>query len=240
MAIALDATLLTTDMNTGGISPISVNTTAPAAANTKVIVLMSYFEGSANLITAMTIGGTAAALDKRNSNGSDRFDIWSADKAAGMATASAIVLTMTANTGGGLLIAALSFTGLVTGGFVTTSSAAGTGTAWSSGSATNTGFAVALFIGGSGNEDPTNPTTSTATSGTELPPDRYRAADGQGISTGYKIVGTVAADAITGNWSNAASTANTGALVIYAGTGAAAPTVRTNRMPRAAVYRSVR
>jgi hypothetical protein len=226
VAIALDATLLTTDMNTGGISPISVNTTAVAAANTKVIVLMSYFELSANLITAMTIGGTAAALDKRNSNGSDRFDIWSADKPAGMATASAIVLTMASNTGGGLLIAALSFTGLVTAGsVVTTSSATSTGTAWSSGSATNTGFAVALFIGGSGNEDPTNPTTSTATSGTELPPDRYRAADGQGISTGYKIVGTVAADAITGNWSNAASTANTGALVIYAGTGGAAPAV---------------
>jgi hypothetical protein len=231
VAIALDATLLTTDMNTGGISPISVNTTAVAAANTKVIVLMSYFELSANLITAMTIGGTAAALDKRNSNGSDRFDIWSADKPAGMATASAIVLTMASNTGGGLLIAALSFTGLVTAGsVVTTSSATSTGTAWSSGSATNTGFAVALFIGGSGNETPVN--------GTELH-DRWRAADGQGFATGYTIASTVAAGSISGTFTTS-STATTGALVIYAGTGAAAPAVRTNRMPQAAVYRSVR
>jgi hypothetical protein len=217
MAIALDANLLVTDLNTGGITPITVNTTSAAAANTKVVVLISFFEGTANLITAMTIGGTAAALDKRNSNGSDRFDIWSADKAAGMASASAITMTMAGNTGGGMLIGVHSFTGLATSGsVVTTSSATSTATAWSSGSATNTGFANALYIGGSGNEDGTNPTTSTATSGTEIH-DRYRAADGQGFATGYKIVSTVASDSIAGNWSNAASTANTGALVIYAG-----------------------
>jgi hypothetical protein len=239
VAIALDANLLATDLNTGGISPISVNTTAAAAANTKVIVLMSYFEGSANLITAMTIGGTAATRDTRNSNGSDRFDIWSADKPAGMASASAIVLTMASNTGGGLLIGAASYTGLLTTGSVVAVSPPTntTGTGWSSGAATNTGFAVALFIGGAGNETGTT-TTSTPVNGTELH-DRWRAADGQGFATGYTIASTVAAGSISGTFTTS-STATTGALVIYAGTGAAAPTVRTNRMPQAAVYRSVR
>lgn len=216
MAAAFDANLLVTDTNTGGITPITFNTTAVAAANTKVIVLASYFEATANLITAMTIGGTAAALDTRKSNGSDRFDIWSADKAAGMASASAIQLTMPSNTGGGLLLGAVSFTGLATGAgsVVTISSAASTGTSWSSGSATNTGFADALFIGGSGNEAVATTVPWAVVSGTKIH-DRYRTADGQGFSTGYTIASSVASRSISGTWAST-STANTGALVIYA------------------------
>jgi hypothetical protein len=38
------------------------------------------------------------------------------------------------------------------------------------------------------------------------------------MATGYKIVSTVASDSVTGNFSNANSTANTGALVIYQAT----------------------
>jgi hypothetical protein len=58
---------------------------------------------------------------------------------------------------------------------------------------------------------------------------------GQGLATGYKIVSTVASDSITGNWSNADSTANTGALMIYKAAAVALPSPTgfiPHRMPR--------
>jgi hypothetical protein len=222
-----DANLGDTDNTTNTITTVTLTTIAAAAANTKVIVLISYFEATANLVSGVTVGGAAAAKDKTVSNGSDRFDIWSVDKAAGMASSSSIVATWpVGRAGGGVLMGAVSFTGLTT--LVTTNSATGTGANWSSGAATNTGQADALYVGGTGTEDITSH-TSTATSGTEIH-DRYRAADQQGFATGYKIVAVVASDSITGTLSNSSSTANTGALAIYAA--AASATTAATPPPR--------
>lgn len=217
MAIAFGANLGDTDGNAG--TSGTLTTIASAAAGSRIVVFISYFSG--NLVTGVTIGGVAAALDKRQTNGSDKFDIWSLHSAAGLASSSAITASISAF-GGGWLIAAASFTGIATtSALVTTGGTNTTAANWSSGAATNTGQADALYVGGAGNEDITNPTTSTATSGTEIN-DRYRVADQQGIVSGYKIVSTVASDSITGTFSNANSTANTGALAVYAAASAAA------------------
>jgi hypothetical protein len=108
-----------------------------------------------------------------------------------------------------------------------------TGASWSSGSATNTGQADALFVGGAGYETLRTPRTSTVTSGTEIY-SLYDGTDQQGFSSGYKISTTVAASSITGTLSNSASTANTGLLVIYAGL--AVPADNTTKPARAGMF----
>lgn len=217
MAILFDANLGTVQSSGG--STRTLTTSAAAAAASRVIVLVSYFTTTVGP-TGVTIGGTAAAMDKRATNGSDKFDIWSLHVAGGLATSSSIVIAGAID--GGLLAGAVSFTGIATTGAVVTTGAANTtGANWSSGAATNTGQANAVYVGGAGNEDPTATPTSTPTSGTEIH-DFYRAVDQQGIATGYKIVATVASDSITGTFSNSASTANTGALAIYAAAAGAA------------------
>lgn len=206
MAIALDANLGVNDFLTG--SSRTLTTTSAAAALSRVILFASYF--AVTPISATTFGGAAATLDKRTLNGSDVFDIWSLYMVSGLASGSSI--TVTGGAGGGLLMGAASFTGLDVGGADTSSSATGTGASWSSGSATSS-VSDSLYVGGSGSENATSH-TNVAVSGIELH-DRYRAADGQGFATGYKILTASASDAITGTFSNAGSTSNTGALVVY-------------------------
>lgn len=214
MSIVFDKDLGTKSVNgnTNG-TPVVLTTTATAAANTRIFVLVSWFTPSSQTITGITAtGGLTFAVDKAVINGSDRFSIWSVDCPGGLASGSSISVAFSSSVSlGGVLIGAMSFTGV--GVSDTTSSATGTGTAWSSGTATNA-QADSVYIGGSGSEDITNPTTSTPTSGTEVH-DIYWVTDQQGMTSGYKIVSTIASDAITGNLSNANSTANTGALVIY-------------------------
>jgi hypothetical protein len=220
MTVALDANLGATDGSFAGSLTVTLTTTAAAAAATRIVVLISYFHPNSN-VTGVTIGGSAATLDKHAGAGSDKFDIWSLHSAGGLASSSAIVATVANTTlGGGVLIGAVSFTGVASSSALdTTSSAAGSGSSWSSGSATNA-IADSVFVGGAGDEDTTAGTSSTAVSGTELH-DRYRASDQQGFATGYKVVSTIASDSISGTFSNSASTANTGALAIYKGTGTA-------------------
>jgi hypothetical protein len=216
LAIAFDANLGATDGTLAGVTLLTLTTSAAAAAASRVVVFISYFD-TVNNVSSVSVGGNAAALDKHVANGSDKFDIWSVHLAGGLASSSTIQINVASTSGGGgTLIGAASFTGVATSGaLVTTNSATGAGASWSSGAATNTGQPDAVYAGGSGNEDPTATPTSTATSGTEIH-DRYRATDQQGFATGYKIVSTVASDVITGTFSNAGSTANTGGLAIYA------------------------
>lgn len=227
MTVVFDANLGSFDATAAGTSSQSFLTTAAGAANARVVVIASYFNNGGQSISAVSVGGVACVQDKKTTNGSDFLDVWSCHHTAATTIGSSVAFTFTGSSGwGGFLAGAVSFTGILsTGALVTTASATSTGTAWSSGSATNTGASDALYVGGSGNEDPTAATTSTATNGTEIH-DRYRTADQQGLVTGYQIVSSVAARAITGNWSNAASTANTGALAIYAGSGGGGVTVK--------------
>lgn len=189
--------------------------TAAAPAGSRIVVFCSYWNDLGS-VSGVTVAGTSCgAADKHVANGSDQFDIFSLYSAAGVANGSSIVITVSA-VAGSMLAGAYALTGVdtaETGAIVTTSSATGTGTAWSSGAATNTGFADSVYAGGAGNEIALS-TTSTATSGTEVH-DVYTAGADQGLATGYKIVSSVASDAITGNWSQSGSTANTGGLVIF-------------------------
>lgn len=213
MPVLLDANLGDADFAAAGANTRTLTTIATAAAGTRIVVFISYF--STSTVTGVS-DGTAYTLDKAVVNGSDKFEIWSRNAAGGLASGSSITATFGATITGGTLMGAASFTGVASSSaVVTTSSATGTAASWSSGSGTNTGQADAAYVGGAGNEDVTNPTTSTPSSGTEIN-DRYRPVDQQGFATGYKAVSTVASDAVTGTWSNSASTANTGALVIYA------------------------
>ena len=222
MAILPDANLGATDSATA--TSISLTTTAAAAAAARVVVFVSYFTNSAATISGVTVAGTACARDKRATNGSDILEIWSCHRAATTPSASTVTASFSNSPGGGILLSAASFTGILQTGYLDgTSNANTTAASWNSGSASNV-TTEALFIGGCGTEDPTNPTTSTAVNGTELH-DRYRVADQQGIVTGYRIETTVASRNVSGTLSNSASTANTGALAIYGSAGAPAADV---------------
>jgi hypothetical protein len=231
VAIALDNNLGSN--NVGAVTSFSVTTTATAAANTFIVFMLSYFHAGA-LSTVVSDPGGSYTMDKRTSNGSDFFEIFSRQAVAGLASGSVISITWGGGSAGGFLGGAASFTGVATSGaLVTSGSGTGSGASWSSGAATNTGQADALFIGGAGNEDPTAGTSSTATSGTEIH-DAYNATAQQGFATGFKVVSTVASDSITGTFSNVNSTANTGALAIYAAAAGAtaSPYIRTfNAIP---------
>lgn len=212
MATTLDQSL---GLYNGSAQNPSFVTTAAAAANTLIVVCMSYWNSS-GVCTGVTIGGTPAAQHKVSDSGSDYYEVWALFVAGGLASGSTIAMTFSTQ-GDQKFIAAASFTGVPSGYSVVTTGGAtgGSGAAWTSGAATNTGQADALYAGGAGCEDSTNPTNSTPDTGTLELYDTYNATALQGWTMCYKVVSTVASDALTGDWSNANSTVNTGALVIY-------------------------
>jgi hypothetical protein len=219
MAIAFDAILGATDST--AVTTVNLTTSATAAANSRIVVFISWFSAVARTVSTVSIGGTAAAQDKHATNGSDFYDIWSAHVAGGLSSGSTIAVTFSGSVAGGMLVGAGSLIGVASSGaLVTTGGVNGSAASWSSGAATNTGFADAVFVGGSGAENATS-ATSTPVSGSEIN-DRYDTTDQQGIVSGYKIVSTVASDSVTGTFTNAGSTANTGALAIYAASSGAA------------------
>lgn len=226
MAIALDANLGSN--STDSASPLTVSTGSAVATGAKIFVCVSWFNSS----TSMTVSGGSLSWSslKQTDNGNDHFAIWSADAPAGLASATSISALQTFATRGGILMNCTSFTGLATGtASDTTNQATSTGASWSSGSATNTS-PDALFIGGAGNETVTS-TSSTPTAGSELA-DVWNTLAQQGFAVGYTIAATSAARAITGSWVGAASTANTGSLVVFPAAAAAAGTSYVpHRMP---------
>lgn len=227
MAVAFDANLGSTDVN-GAVNGVTINltTTAASAANSRIIVQVSLYDGGATnaRVSSVTAGGTTLTRDGSPVvNGDDVFEMWSADRAAVLTLGSTIAVVITSATNvGGVFVGACSATFGGPSQLVTTASSTSTGATWSSGAASNTGFPDAIYIGGSGSENPTNNTTSTATVGTEVH-DRHRNTDQQGFVTGQLVVSTVASRAITGTFSNANSTANTGGLAIYAPVATATP-----------------
>jgi hypothetical protein len=165
VAIALDANLGSAAFHTA--TSHTLTTTAAAASATRVIVFISYFSSSPGTgVTGVTIGGTASTRDGRATNGGDLFDVWSLHMAGGLANTSAIIASGTA--GGGCFMGAVSFSGIqsTAGYVVTTATSPTTGASWSSrGGHEHRGWLTHCTSGGSGVEDVTNPTTSTATSG---------------------------------------------------------------------------
>lgn len=221
-AIALDANLGTSNAAHSGLATFTQThtTTAAAAAGATTFLLLSYWTDSAGSLpdTVTDSGGGAWTRDQRVSNGSDRFDMWRCYQPGGLVSGATIGVHFPVAAGpfgvGGILIGVVSFTGIdISSPFVTSTSANSTGTGWSSGAATNTGFADALFLGGSGNETAAA-ATSTPVNGTEIHDARNASAQ-QGFATGYTIASTVASRSISGTFSSA-STASTAGLVIYA------------------------
>ena len=121
--------------------------------------------------------------------------------------------------GGGVMVGISAWSGIT--GFDKSVNSSSSGVApWSMGAATNA-VADALFFGMVGIEDATNPTTNTATTGTEIH-DLYTAGDQQGMADGYTIATTIASRAIAGTLSNTAASLLLGLLAIYSGSGGAA------------------
>jgi hypothetical protein len=208
VAVALDQNLGSNSAN--GLASVIVTTGATAAVGSKIFALISWFHASSAAVS-MSGGSLTWSNLKQVANGSDRFAIFSADAPSGLASSTAVTAT-TASGAGGVLAGLASFTGLATGSTSdTTNQGTGSGTGWSSGAAAPsvTGY---LLIGGSGNEIGVS-TTSTAVNGAEIH-DLWNSAAGQGLATGYLVAASTASQAITGTFTNA-STANTGALVIF-------------------------
>jgi len=194
--------------NSGNSSASVVLTTSnAAAAGTRIVVLVSWWY-DVNNTCSLSGGSLAWAKDKQNDNGSDRFAIFSAPAPSGLASSTSLTVTV-GGSGGGIFLGAASFFNVQ--GVDTTGNTTGTGTSWSSGTATNANV-NGLVIGGSGNET-TSSTTSTPVNGTELH-DAWLSGAQQGFATGYLISSSIASQSITGTFSTS-STANTGALMIY-------------------------
>lgn len=225
MAVAFGAALGSV---TGTSWPLTHNTSAAVPAGGRVVVVLSYFKsGGTKNPSGITAGGNAMTLDKRQTNGNDFCDVWSYYSAAGLGSGVAITATWPDSSGiGGLLMSTCYVTGTLSSGALdATGGTNGTGASLSTGSATNV-TADAIYVGGVGLEDPTNPTTSTATNGTEIH-DLYHAGSQQGAWSAYLVAASAASRALTATASNSNSTANTGAVAVYAGSGGGGgPTVK--------------
>jgi hypothetical protein len=217
MAITFDQALGSTNTNAvAGAHPIVLTTTQIAAAGSRIVVTVSWFDTSA---AAMTVADGAGSYtqDKLFNNGSDHFAVFSRVLVGSLASGSSITVTTgSAFASGGVLIAACSYLG--TTAVDTTSTNATTGTGFSSGSATNA-VADALFVGGSGNETATTSVGGTNTNGTSRF-DEWNASSQQGARMLDLIASSTGSRALTGTWA-VTSSATTGVLVVYSGTSAA-------------------
>jgi hypothetical protein len=225
--VAFDKNIGSNSIN--GTALLTITTSAAAVSGSKIFALVSWFHPSSATM-AVAGGGLSWTSLKQVNNSSDRFAIWSADAAAGLATNTAITATAASGVGG-LLVGLASFTGLATGtAFDITNQGTGSGTGWSSGASAPSQIGY-LLIGGSGNETSAT-TSSTAVNGAEIH-DFWNTAAGQGIATGYIIAASTASQAITGTFTTS-STANTGALVIFPS--ATLPADNTTKPARAGMF----
>jgi hypothetical protein len=80
-----------------------------------------------------------------------------------------------------------------------------------------------LFVGGAGNETATTSVGGTNTNGTSRI-DQWNSGAGQGMRMLDKIASSIGAQALTGTWA-VTSSATTGALVIYSGSGGGATSI---------------
>lgn len=212
MAIALN-TNLGANSNSSG-STVTLSTAGAVASGATVFLLVSWWNDVNSAATASG-GGLTWTKDTQTDNGSgDRFAIFSAPAPAGLASATTLTITF-GTADGGHLIGGVSFTGV--GSIDTTGGTTGSGTGWSSGTATNA-VDGALALGGAGGEEGAS-TTSVAVIGTELH-DRWQSGALQGFATGFQVVSGTGSRSITGTFSRS-STANTGALAIYSPSGGA-------------------
>jgi hypothetical protein len=210
VAITRDNILGTNSNN--GVAIVAITTGATATAGSRICVVVSWFATAGTMTVS---DGTAYTKHVQVDNGSDHIAIFSRVLVGSLASGSAITATITGGASvGGVLLGAVSYLG--TTGVDTTASPAGTsGSAWSSGSATNA-IPDALFFGGAGGETATS-TTSTPVNGSEVV-DIWNSAAGQGLAVNETIASSIANRSVSGTWVGASSTSTTGALVVFSGT----------------------
>lgn len=225
MAVAFGAALGSLSVtNANASASLSFNTTAAVPAGGRVIVNAGFFKNSSGPSIGCTVGGNAATLAKRTTNGNDYAEVWSYYTAAGLASGVAVTITWTNGSGvGGRFHSAYYVTGTTNTAVDTTGQATGTGQSISSGTGTAT-VADAIYCGVVHIENGTS-TTSTPTNGVEVN-DLYDSTDGQGFWAGYLVAASIASRAVTATSSNNSSTSNTGALAVFAGSGGGGSTVR--------------
>jgi hypothetical protein len=183
VAITRDNILGTNSNN--GVAIVAITTGATATAGSRICVVVSWFATAGTMTVS---DGTAYTKHVQVDNGSDHIAIFSRVLVGSLASGSAITATITGGASvGGVLLGAVSYLG--TTGVDTTASPAGTsGSAWSSGSATNA-IPDALFFGGAGGETATS-TTSTPVNGSEVV-DIWNSAAGQGLAVNETIAGAL-------------------------------------------------
>jgi hypothetical protein len=215
MAITRDQAL-GSNHSSGGTATLPITTAATAAAGSRIVVCVSWFDSISLTITGVN-DGSAYTQDKHFLNGNDKFDIWSRVLVGSLASGSTITVTFSQGGGlGGNLAAACSYLG--TTAVDTSNTNTTTGTSFSSGSATNS-VADALFVGGAGNETALTSVGGTNTNGTSRF-DIWDSGAQQGMRMLDLIASSTGAQALTGTWANT-STATTGVLMIYKGTASA-------------------
>lgn len=195
---------------------IALTTNHAASVGTRIVAIVSYFAlASADHVTNITGGSLTFTKDLRiqHTNGSDTMEIWSVPAPSGLATSTAMTLSVSA-TFGGTLMGMLSVSGvdMTNGAGVagTGSSNAQSGTAFTSGASSSS---AGIAVGGAGLENLATQVGTTVTTGTKVH-DNWNSGAQQGFVTGYNIGGTtIAATVLAGS---STSTATTGAVVTYA------------------------
>lgn len=207
MAVTLDKNLGVNSAASG--ASMTVTTSLAAAANTVIRAYQSWWS-QAGATPTLSGGGLTWTKRVQNDNGTgDRVAIWEAAAPSGLATSTALVFGINGAQDGGLLMGVASFFEVDT--IDTTNVVTGSGTALSSGSATNS-TAGALVTGVAGFE--TAATASvTPTIGTEIH-DRWQTTAAQGFWTAYQVPAGTGSQSVAGTLT-ASSTANTGAVAIY-------------------------
>jgi hypothetical protein len=220
-AAAFDANLGNTSVNNTGTAAFNLvlTTSAAAAALTRIVVVVGYWTNAGPQPSGVSDSGGAYTRDLRvtHTNLHSTLEFWSRAATAGLASGQTITVAFPAGAGanivGGVLMGAMSFTGLdMTPGAgvnVTGLSNAQTGTPWTSGSATAT-FA-GMAVGGATYETGTT-TSSTPTLGAEVH-DAWLAVGVQGFVT-HRLAAAVGAVSLTGTLS-VSSTATAGGIVVY-------------------------
>jgi hypothetical protein len=239
VAIAFDVSLGGTAFTTGSSTTAAHTTTATAAAGSRIIICAGDFSPTITL-SSVSGGGLTWVVDEQDSTTtsghSARGGVASADCPAGLASGTTITATFSA-TADARWICAQSFTGLATGaaGYLSATSPAATvafgGTTFTLPSITPAD-ADALIFGMVSLDSVTSDVVSwTSTSTTEIQ-TVFNGTTTEGVSTGYRIVSSIAGYALSGTFSLAPGEQGYNSVAYKAGAGvtATAPTP-LRRMP---------
>lgn len=224
-------------VDTSNVSSFAINTTAPAAAGSKIIVMVSYFEGGAHVISGVN-DGSAYTNAGITDSGNDHCTLWWRDAAAGLSSGTNITFTCTGALDGGIYAQAVSFLNCNAGGPEATGTNTSTAADWD----TTLMFPFSsdfVTVGACGMENATAATNTGISLGFVETRDTYDAFNDQGHAQAYELVIGSGAAQLQGQWSNGFSTNNTVFAACFGGTAGADPTIAAfiGRLPQ--VGRSV-